>query len=127
MAREHIPEHAGSQKQSVATAIWAGILAGLRRPEAADRLAACLAEPMAWPDFLAEVNRLRVVPLVYAGLRSAAVKTVPPAVLDALRRATLIVGARSARLEQAARAVIAAASGGGIPVLVLKGLALQKL
>jgi hypothetical protein len=127
MARDHSPERAGSQKQSVAAAIWAGILAGLGRPEAADRLAACLAEPMAWPDFLVEINRLRVEPLVYAGLRSAAVKTIPPAVLDALRRATLVVGARSARLEQAAGSVIAAASGAGIPVLVLKGLALQTL
>ena len=127
MAREHSPEHAGSQKQSVATAIWAGILAGLGRAEAADHLAACLAEPMAWPDFLAEVHCLRVAPLVYAGLRTAAVDTVPPAVLDALRRATLAVGARSARLEQAAASVIAAASQDGIPVMVLKGLALQKL
>ena len=127
MAREHSPEHVGSQKQSVATAIWAGILAGLGRPEAADHLAACLAAPMAWPDFLAEVRCLRVAPLVYAGLRAAAVDTVPPAVLDALRRATLAVGARSARLEQAAGSVIAAASEDGIPVMVLKGLALQKL
>ena len=44
---------------------------------------------------------------------------------DALRRTTLTVAARSARLEQAAAVVIAAADG--IPVLVLKGLALQKL
>jgi Uncharacterised nucleotidyltransferase len=127
MTREHSPAHAGSQKQSVEPAIWAGILAGLGGPEAADHLAACLAESVAWPVLLAEANRLRVAPLVYAGLRSAAVDAVPSAVLDALRRATLAVGARSARLEQAAASVIAAASEDGIPLLVLKGLALQSL
>jgi len=127
MAREHSPEHAGSQKQSVAPAIWAGILAGLGRPEAADHLAVWLGESVAWPELLAEAHRLRVAPLVYAGLRSAAVDAVPPAVLDALRRATLAVGARSARLEQAAASAIAAASEDGIPVLILKGLALQNL
>ncbi|MBP2672103.1 MAG: hypothetical protein H6Q85_2169 [candidate division NC10 bacterium] len=127
MAGEHSPEHTGSQKQSVAPAIWAGVLAGLGRPEVANRLAACLAESLAWPNLPAEAHRLRVAPLVYAGLRSAAVIGVPPSVLDALRRTTLALGARSARLEQAAAAVIAAASADGIPVLVLKGLALQKL
>jgi len=127
MTREDSPEHAGSQKQSVAPAIWAEILAGLRQPEAANHLAAWLAESVAWPDLLAEAHRLRVAPLVYAGLRSAAADAVPPAVLDALRRATLAVGARSARLEQAAASVIAPASEDGIPVLILKGLALQNL
>ena len=127
MARKHSPAHAGSQKQSVASAIWAGILAGLGRPEAADQLAACLAETVAWRELLAEAHRLRVAPLVYAGLRSTAVDAVPPAVLDGLRSATLAVGARSARLERAAASVIEAASEDGIPVLFLKGLALQNL
>lgn len=107
--------------------VWAGILAGLGLPEAADHLAACLAESVAWPELLAEAHRLRVGPLVYAGLRSSAADAVPPAVLDALRRATLAMGARSARLEQAAASVIAPASEDGIPVLILKGLALQNL
>lgn len=102
-------------------------MAGLGRPEAADRLAADFAAPLAWPDFLAEAYRLRVAPLVYAGLRSAALNTVPPAVLGALRRETLAVGARAARLEQAAGSAIAAASARGIPVLILKGAALQNL
>jgi hypothetical protein len=111
----------------VASVIWGGVLAGLGRPEAADHLAACLAVSVAWPELLAEANRLRVAPLVYAGLRSAAVDAVPPAVLEALRRATLAVGARSARLEQAAVSAVTAASEDGIPVLFLKGLALQSL
>jgi hypothetical protein len=127
MVGEHSTAHAGSQKQSAAPAIWAGVLAGLGRPVAVDYLAACLAEPMAWPDLLAEARRLRVAPLLYVGLRSAAMVAVPPSVLEALRRTTLTVGARSARLEQAAAMVIATASADGIPVLVLKGLALQEL
>jgi hypothetical protein len=44
-----------------------------------------------------------------------------------MRRATLVAGARSARLEHAAASVIVAASEESIPVLFLKGLALQKL
>ncbi len=127
MAWEHSPQHTGSQKQSVAPAIWAGVLAGLGRPEAAEHLAACLAGPTAWADVPAEARRLRVAPLLYAGLRSGAAETVPPDVLDALRRMTLTLGARSARLERAAAAAIAAVSADGIPVLVLKGLALQTL
>jgi hypothetical protein len=127
MAREHSSERPGSQKQTVAAAIWNAILAGLGEPADPDRAATHLPASMAWPDFLAEVRRLRVASLVYAGLRTAARGTVPPGVLEALRRATLAVGVRAARLEQAAGSVIATASECGIPVLVLKGLALQKL
>jgi hypothetical protein len=127
MAREHSSERPGSQKQTVAAAIWNAILAGLGEPADPDRAATHLPASMAWPDFLAEVRRLRVASLVYAGLRTAARGTVPPGVLEALRRATLAVGVRAARLEQAAGSVIATASEGGISVLVLKGLALQKL
>jgi len=127
MAREHSSGHAGSQKQTAAAAIWAEVLAVLGGPAATDRTAARLPAAEAWPDFLAEVRRLRVAPLVYAGLRTAAGGTVPPAVLDVLRRETLAVGVRAARLEQAAGSVIAAASARGIPVLTLKGMALQNL
>lgn len=70
---------------------------------------------------------MRVAPLVYAGLRTTRGGAVPPATLDTLRRATLAVGARAVRLEQAAGSVTAAASGHGIPVLVVKGLALQNV
>jgi hypothetical protein len=127
MAREHSSERPGSQKQIVAAAIWNAILAGLGEPADADRAATHLPDSMPWPDFLAEAHRLRVAPLVYAGLRTAEGGAVPHVVLDVLRRATLAVGARAARLEQAAGSVIATASEGGIPVLVLKGLALQTL
>ena len=127
MAEEHSSERPGSQKQTVAAAIWNAVLAGLCEPADADRAATHLPASMAWPDFLAEVRQLRVAPLVYAGLRTASDGAVPPAVADALRRATLAVAARSARLEQAATSVIGAAYGDGIPVLVLKGLALQDL
>jgi len=127
MAGEHSSEGPGSQKQTVAAAIWNAILAGLGEPAHADRAATHLPASTAWPDFLAEVRQLRVAPLVYAGMRTTADGTVPPAVVDALRRATLAAGVRAARLEQAAGSVIATASEGGIPVLVLKGFALQKL
>lgn len=127
MAREHSSGRAGSQKQIAAAAIWAEVLAALGEPAASDRTATRLPAATAWPDFLAEVRRLRVAPLVYAGLRTAADGAVPSAVLDALRRETLAVGVRAARLEQAAGSVIAAASAQGIPVLVLKGVALQSL
>jgi hypothetical protein len=127
MAREHSSERPGSQKQIVSAAIWAEILTGLGEPAAADHTAIHLPASTAWSDYLAEARRSRVEPLVYAGLRTAARGTVPPGVLEALRRATLAVGVRAARLEQAAGSVIATASEGGIPVLLLKGLALQKL
>lgn len=127
MAGEHSSERPGSQKQTVAAAIWNAILAGLGEPADADRAATQLPASMAWSDFLAEVRQSRVAPLVYAGMRTAADGAVPPAVVDALRLATLAVGTRAARLEQAAGSVIATASEGGIPVLVLKGIALQKL
>jgi len=102
-------------------------LAGLGRPEAAAHLAACLAESVAWPDLLAETRRLRVAPLVYAGLRSAAADAVPRAVMESLRRAALAAGARSARLEEVCASLTTAADAEGIPVLILKGLALQSL
>lgn len=127
MAGEHSSERPGSQKQTVAAAIWNAVLAGLGEPADADRAATHLPASLAWPDFLAEVRQLRVAPLVYAGMRTAADGAVPPAVVDALRRATLAVGARSACLERAAGSVLATASERGIPVLVLKGLALQNL
>lgn len=92
-------------------------------PEAAGRLAACLAEEASWPDVVAEVRRLRVAPLFHAGLQAAMLPSAP----DALRHTVLAAGARSVRLEQAAAAAISAASEQGIPVLLLKGLALQIL
>lgn len=101
------------------------MLAGLGRPEAVGRLAARLREPVAWPDVLAESRRLRVAPLLYASLQTAV--AVPRTVLETLRRTTLAIGARSARLEQAAACAIEAASDEGIPVMVLKGPALQCL
>jgi hypothetical protein len=107
--------------------VWGGILAGLGWPDAECRLAACLAEPVAWPLVVAEARRSRVAPLVYAGLRAADTGMVPRGVLEDLRRATLAVGARSARIEQAAATILAAASVAGIPVLLLKGLSLQGL
>lgn len=127
MAREHSSEHPGSQKQTAAAAVWKTILVGLSAPAAGDGSAAHVPAGIAWPDFLAEVHRLHIAPLAYAGVRTAADGAVPPAVSDALRRATLAAGARAARLEQAAARAIAAASERGIPVLVLKGLALQHL
>ena len=103
------------------------MLVGLGRSEFAGRLAERLRSPVAWPEVLTASRRWRVAPLLYAGLRTAAAGAVPPAVLEALRRAALASGARSVRLEQAAASAIEAASGEGIPILLLKGPALQRL
>jgi len=117
----------GSQKQTSAAVIWTGILAGLNHPGAAGRLAACLADTVTWSKVVAEARRLHVTPLLYAGLKAVSEGGVPPSIMEALRCATLAAGARSARLEQAAGSVVAAAWDAGIPLLVLKGLALQNL
>jgi hypothetical protein len=127
MAKKDSPESIGSQKQMAARLIWDGVLAGLNHPGAAGRLAACLTNPIAWAEVVAEARRARVTPALYAGLKAAGDGAVPRSVLDALRSATLAAGARSARLERAAAAALAAASNAGIPLLVLKGLALQSL
>ena len=103
------------------------MLVGLCRTEFAGRLAERLRSPVAWPEVLTASRRWRVAPLLHAGLQTAAAGAVPPAVLEALRRATLASGARSVRLEQAAASAIEAASGEGIPILLLKGPALQRL
>lgn len=107
--------------------LWYGTLVGLRRTEFAGRLAERLRSPVVWPEVLTASRRWRVAPLLYAGLQTAAARAVPPAVLEALRRATLASGARSVRLERAAALAIEAASGEGIPILLLKGPALQRL
>ena len=107
--------------------IWAGILAALRHPDATARLAASLAEPVAWPEVVAEVRRLRVAPLFYAGIQDQATAAMPRAVRESFRRAALAAGARAAYLEAVCASVTTAASSEGIPVLLLKGLALQHL
>lgn len=101
-------------------------MAGLGLPEAGTLLAGWRPRMTAWADLALAARRLRVAPLVHAGLRAVATDA-PPVVLDTLRRATLAAGARSARLEQTTASVVAAASEDGIPVLILKGLALQHL
>ncbi len=103
------------------------MLVGLGRSEFAGRLAERLGSPVAWPEVLTASHRWHVAPLLHAGLRTAAAGAVPPAVLEALRRAALASGARSVRLEQAAASAIEAASGEGIRILLLKGPALQRL
>jgi hypothetical protein len=103
------------------------MLVGLGRSEFAGRLAERLRAPVAWPEVLTASRRWRVAPLLYAGLRTAAAGAVPPTVLGTLRRAALASGGRAVRLEQAAASAIEAASGAGIPILLLKGPALQRL
>jgi hypothetical protein len=127
MAREHSAGETRSQKQTAGSVIWAGVLAGLGRPAVTGGLAACLAETTTWPDIVAEARRLRVAPLVYAGLQATDASRISRGALEALRRTTLMVGARSARLEETTASVIAAAADAGISVLILKGLALQNL
>jgi hypothetical protein len=127
MASQHSPRLRGSQNQTGGSVLWHGMLVGLGRSEFADRLAERLRSPVAWPEVLTASHRGRVAPLLLAGFRTAAVGAVPPAVLETLRRAALTSGARSVRLEQAAASAIEAASGEGIPILLLKGPALQRL
>jgi hypothetical protein len=104
-----------------------GILAGLGWPVSAGQLAAETVASVVWPEVVAEARRLRVAPLVYGGLQASDAGLAPPETMDALRRATLIVGARSARLEERTASILRAAANADIPVLLLKGLALQNL
>jgi hypothetical protein len=127
MAREHSPRLRGSQNQTGGSVLWHGMLVGLGRSEFAGRLAERLRSRVAWPEVLTASRRWRVAPLLYAGLRTAAAGALPPTVLEPLRRAALAHGARSVCLEQAAASAIEAASGKGIPILLLKGPALQRL
>jgi hypothetical protein len=104
-----------------------GILAGLGWPASTERLATETVASVVWPEVVAEARRLRVAPLVYGGLQASDAGLAPPDTMEALRRATLIVGARSACLEERTASVLGAAAAADIPVLLLKGLALQNL
>ncbi|MBI4536559.1 MAG: nucleotidyltransferase family protein [candidate division NC10 bacterium] len=126
MAREHTVSAAGSQKESTARLMWDAALAGLGHQDASLRLAARLDGHVEWPALLRESRANRLTPFVYAGLTRGLAKTsgVPAECLREARRETLRAGIRLSRLEQACVEVVDHATGAGIPLLVLKGVAL---
>ena len=84
---------------------------------------------MPWPEVLAEAQRLHLAFLFHLGLHVSATlrAVVPHSVAEALNHSARVAAARTVQLEQACAAATAAASSAGIPVLILKGLALGAL
>ncbi len=108
---------------------WTASLAGLGDTDATARLAAWPHRTVEWPTILAEARRLRMTPLVYAGLCAGHSfrANVPTHVREVLRRLACLAAIRAARLERVCGEVVAAATTAGIPVLVLKGPAMGSL
>jgi hypothetical protein len=117
---------AGSQKQTASRLAWDAALAGLSRDDAADRLVERLDGFVEWPSLLQESRADRLTPLVYTGLKQALRDgaKVPGQYLQAFQRETMRAGIRLAYLEAACERIVDRADGAGIPILVLKGLAL---
>ena len=97
----------------------------LRRPLCADRLRELLIQDISWPLLIAQAKRHRIVPVLYAGLKSCA-DVVPPGQLQRCRDET--TRNTRAALAQAAELgrVLNALEQGGIRALVLKGIVLSQ-
>jgi len=117
------------QGRPAAGLAWEGALAGLGDADAAARALAQLHGKLPWAEVVAELQRLRLAPLFHFGLHAfpALRAHVPDPVTGTLRRATHAATVRVAQLERACADVVMAATAAGIPVLLLKGLALGTL
>lgn len=129
MGREDTASPPRSQRRIAADLAWEGALAGLGDADAAARLRVRLAGPVPWLEVPAEAERLHLAPLFHLGLHAFPdlAATVPVSTAESLRQSARAAAARVAWLEHACAEVLAAASAAGIPVLVLKGLALGSL
>jgi len=129
MTREDAGRHATNQTQLAAGLAWEGALAGLGHGDAAARALARLHGRVPWREVVAELQRLHLGPLFHLGLHAfpALRARVPDPVAETLRRGAHAEAARITQLERACADVVTAAAAAGIPVLLLKGLALEKL
>lgn len=107
--------------------MWDAALAGLGHGDARARLPGRLRGFAEWPALLQASRSHRLTPLVFAGLAQIAGNGIgPPApAWRQFQRETIRLGVRLVRLEQAGAQIVGQAARAGIPLLVLKGLALS--
>ncbi len=129
MTREHAGIHAPNQTRLAAGLAWEGALAGLGDADAADRALSRLHGKVPWQEVVTELERLHLGPLFHFGLHAfpPLQARVPDSVRETLGQAVHGATARITQLERACTDVVTAATAAGIPVLLLKGLALGTL
>ena len=77
-----------------------------------------------WHRFLGLAQVERAVPVIYSRMRTVAADTMPPAILEQMRRLALVSDFAMLHLDARLRESLGALHGAGVRVLLLKGAAL---